>query len=80
MKLGNQISIKRERYFIDHIVFQSQFDMRFWVWAAVQLMGDREPNAHVEIIKFKGTMHLSLKLATTENNLRNDARRGILII
>lgn len=42
MELGNQISIKWERFsFIGHIVFQSQFDMWFLVWALMQLMKAR---------------------------------------
>lgn len=77
MTLGNQISIKRERFsFIDVIVFQSQFDMWFWVWALVQPMSARKPNTHAKVIKFEGTMHLSMKLGTGVNNLRNEASRA----
>lgn len=65
MKLGNQISIKMERFsFIDHIVFQSKFDMWFWVWAVVQLIRVRKPTTHAEVIKFECTMHLSMKFGT----------------
>lgn len=61
MKLGNQISIKWERFsFIENIVFQCQFD----VWAVVQHMRARISNTHAEVIKFEGTMHLSMNPGT----------------